>query len=143
MAYQLFEAQTAQRYYIKRLSDGAMIPVGVGGREYQEYLDWVAAGNTPLPVVQPPDYVAFWDALAASSAYGAIRSQAMASLVMNTLATEFIALISDAKAGRPNQGAIQASIEAILSAGSFSPAQKAEFAAALKAGHLDGLYTLT
>jgi hypothetical protein len=142
MAYQLFEAQTAQRHYVKRLADGAMIPVGVGGRDYREYLDWVAAGNTPLPAVQPPDYVAFWDALAASAAYGAIRTQAMASLAMNTLATEFIALIGDAKAGRPNQGAIQASIEAILSAGSFSAGQKAEFAAALEAGHLGDLYTL-
>jgi hypothetical protein len=34
----------------------------------------------------------------------------MASLPMNTLATEFIALLGDAKAGRPNEAAIQASM---------------------------------
>ena len=56
--------------------------------------------------------------------------------------TEFIALIGDAKAGRPNEGAIQASIEAILAVGSFTAAQKAEFSAALQAGHLESIYTL-
>jgi len=89
-----------------------------------------------------PDYPAFWDALIASSVYGSIRAQSMASLPMNTLATEFIALIGDAKAGRPNVAAIQASINAILSTGSFTPTDVQEFEVALVAGNLDGLYTL-
>ena len=89
-----------------------------------------------------PDYPAFWDALIASSVYGSIRAQSMASLPMNTLATEFIALIGDAKAGRPNIAAIQASISAILSTGSFTPTDVQEFEVALVAGNIDGLYTL-
>jgi len=89
-----------------------------------------------------PDYPAFWDALIASSVYGSIRAQSMASLPMNTLATEFIALIGDAKAGRANTAAIQASINAILSTGSFTPTDVQEFEVALVAGNLDGLYTL-
>jgi hypothetical protein len=34
---------------IKRLSDNAFIPMSEGNTDYQEYLKWVAEGNTPLP----------------------------------------------------------------------------------------------
>jgi len=97
--------------------------------------------SRPQPTPQP-DYLAFWDALIDSSVYGSIRAQSMASLPINTLATEFIALIGDAKAGRANTAAIQASINAILSTGSFTPTDVQEFEVALVAGNLDGLYTL-
>jgi len=97
--------------------------------------------SRPVPP-PPPSYVAFWDALIASSVYASIRTQSMASLPMNTLATEFIALIGDAKAGRPNIAAIQASISAILSTGSFTPTDVQEFEVALVAGNIDGLYSL-
>ena len=32
---------------IKRISDGAFIPFDSDNRDYQEYLEWVAEGNTP------------------------------------------------------------------------------------------------
>ena len=32
-----------------RLSDNASIPFDPANTDYQEYLKWVAAGNTPLP----------------------------------------------------------------------------------------------
>ena len=34
---------------IKRLSDNAFIPFEPANTDYQEYLKWVAEGNTPLP----------------------------------------------------------------------------------------------
>jgi len=34
---------------IKRLSDGSSIPMNIENIDYQEYLKWVAAGNTPEP----------------------------------------------------------------------------------------------
>jgi hypothetical protein len=77
-----------------------------------------------------------------STVYASIREQSFVSLPMNTLATEFIALIGDAKAGRANEVAIQASMDAILSTGTFTEAQLTELGAALAAGNLDGIYTL-
>ena len=131
---------------IKRLSDGAFIPPDPGNRDYREYLDWLDAGNTPEPAPAPPppppSYTAFWDALLASTVYSSIRTQSMASLPMNTLATEFIALLGDAKAGRANEVAIQSSMAAILTTGTFTAAQLTELQTALESGHLETIYNL-
>ena len=35
--------------FIKRLSDNAFIPFDPDNTDYQEYLKWVAEGNTPEP----------------------------------------------------------------------------------------------
>ena len=118
-----------------------------GTPEWQEYQAWLEAGNTPEPAPAPPppppSYTAFWDALLASTVYGSIRTQSMASLPMNTLATEFIALLGDAKAGRPNEAAIQASMSAVFATGTFTEADAAEFTEALAAGLLDDIYSLS
>jgi hypothetical protein len=34
---------------IKRIEDGALIPFDPANTDYQEYLKWLAEGNTPLP----------------------------------------------------------------------------------------------
>jgi hypothetical protein len=141
MTYQLTSGDS-----ILRLSDNAYIPQAPGNRDYAEYLEWLEAGNEPLPAPESPppgpDYLAFWDALMTSSVYGSIREQSFVSLPMNTLATEFIALIGDAKAGRANEAAIQASISAILSVGTFSEEQIQELSDALAQGNLNSIYSI-
>lgn len=37
-----------------RRSDNAYIPDAEGNRDWQEYQEWVAAGNTPEPIFEPP-----------------------------------------------------------------------------------------
>lgn len=141
MTYQLTSGDS-----ILRLSDNAYIPQAPGNRDYADFLAWVAAGNTPLPAPPPPppapNYIAFWESLLQTSAYQSIRAQSASSLLMNTAATEFIALIGDAKMGRPIEPAIQLSILTVLSAGTFTEAELLEFQAALVAGNLDAIYTL-
>ena len=132
---------------IIRLSDNAFIPAAPGNRDYADFLAWEAEGNTPLPAPSPPapgpDYITFWDALLVASVYQTIRIQASTSLPMNTAATEFIALLGDAKAGRPNETAIQSSINAILTTGTFTEDHLDELQEALESGHLQDIYILT
>jgi len=62
------------------------------------------------------------------------REQSFTSLPLNTLATELIALLGDAKAGRANEAAIQQGIGAILTTGTFTEEQLGELEQALVAG---------
>jgi hypothetical protein len=38
---------------VQRLSDNAFIPFDPQNVDYQEYLKWIAAGNTPTPADTP------------------------------------------------------------------------------------------
>ena len=38
---------------ILRMEDGTLIPIAEGNRDYQEYLEWLAEGNEPLPADDP------------------------------------------------------------------------------------------
>lgn len=138
--------QSIDEFTVKRTEDNILIPLVPGNRHFAEYQEWLNAGNTPESAPSPPpapDYTTFWEGLMASSIYSTIREQSMASLPMNTLGTEFIALLGDAKAGRPYEAAIQQSMLAILSTGTFTEEQITELELVLEASNLDSIYTLT
>ena len=144
MAILMYQLTTSTS--IIRLSDGATIPNDPGNRDYREYLDWLDAGNTPEPAPAPPppppSYTAFWEGLLATDVYQAIRGQAAISLAMNTAATEFVALLGDAKAGRVYEAAIQNSIDSILDNGTFTEDDLDQFQSLLELGNLDSIYTV-
>jgi hypothetical protein len=139
--YQLTQGDT-----ILRLEDNAYIPLDPANRDFALFTAWLKAGNTPEPAPAPPpptpSYVAFWEGLLATDVYQAIRGQAAISLAMNTAATEFIALLGDAKAGRVYEAAIQSSIDSILDNGTFTEDDLDQFQSLLELGNLDDIYTV-
>lgn len=50
--YQFYIDRITNQVYpkgIKRLTDNAFIPFDSNNKDYQEYLKWLAEGNTPEP----------------------------------------------------------------------------------------------
>jgi len=87
-------------------------------------------------------YKTFWNELMTSGAYATLKAAASTNLTINTLCTEFIALIADAKFGEPNVPAIQTSLTQIISSVEFSIEDLAEIQALFTVTGLNQIYTL-
>jgi len=114
MSYTYTWSNAEQTTLRREDADGnvAFVPADPANRDYAEFLSSEAAAadyvEPPAPVV--PDYIGFSDALLTSAAYGSIRTAAKTSLTVNVVATELLSLLGDAKAGRVQEAAIQASL---------------------------------
>jgi hypothetical protein len=146
MTYQLLSDGSIAHF----LEDGGrqqLPPENNGTAAWAEYQAWLSAGNTPEPAPPPPppgpDYLAFWDALLVSNVYQTIRAQALTNAAVLVACTEFIAAFSDAKVGRPNVPAIQACINNLMQAGTFTPEELGELQGLLVYANLQDLFTLT
>ena len=47
--YKLINNLFSENNMVQRLSDNAFIPFNPDNTDYQEYLEWLAEGNTPEP----------------------------------------------------------------------------------------------
>ena len=90
-----------------------------------------------------PDYRGFYDSLLISTAYQNIRAQAVTSLPLTLASVEFIAAMSDAKAGAPNEAALQTCINNIAAtATDLTEADWLEIGSLLTVNNLADLYVL-
>lgn len=87
-------------------------------------------------------YQQFWDKLLNTGAYTTIKTASTQSLQANTLATEFIALMSDAKRGQANIIKIQEVLTDIISGITFNEEELAEIQTAFTQSGMFAIYTL-
>ena len=98
----------------------------------------------PTPsVVRPVDYKLFWDNLLSSTIYVSLKESAASNLSLNTICTEFLILLADAKFGEPNETAIQNSINQIFTTSVFTEEELIEVQSLFKVTGLDQVYTLS
>ena len=87
-------------------------------------------------------YQQFWDKLLNTGAYTTIKTASTQSLQANTLATEFIALMSDAKRGQANIIKIQEVLTEIVSGIAFTVEELGEIQEAFTQSGMFAIYTL-
>lgn len=88
------------------------------------------------------NYQKFWDDLIVTSAYATIKSEASQSLIANTLATEFIALLNDAKNKNANVVKIQEVLFEIIENITFTMDELDEIQSAFTDAGMYSIYTL-
>lgn len=89
------------------------------------------------------EYDKFWTDLLDTDVYTTMKTAASSALAANTLLTEFIALLDDAKRGVPNITKMQASITAILAGITFSADELAELQTLFDSTGMSAVYTLS
>ncbi len=89
------------------------------------------------------NYEMFWTNLLDADVYTTMKTAASSALAANTLLTEFIALLDDAKRGVANTTKIQESITGILAGITFSADELAELQTLFDSTGMSAIYTLS
>ena len=92
---------------------------------------------------QNVEYHKFWDNLLDADVYTTMKTAASSALAANTLLTEFIALLTDAKNRNANTTKMQASITGILAGITFSADELAELQTLFDSTGMSAVYTLS
>jgi hypothetical protein len=133
---------------ILRLIDGATVPVDPRNVDYQEYLEWVSAGNDPLDpdVPEPstlPDFQKFLDLILVSNLYQSIVQQSVGgNAIVNTGLTLTMGNLLLAVNGKPNVTGLQAAINLLFSGLTYNQANIAELTSILAQSNLTNLVTI-
>ena len=89
------------------------------------------------------NYQRFWNLLLDTDVYVTMKTASSTALAANTLLTEFIALLDDAKRGNANTTKIQTSITGILAGITFSADELAELQTLFDSTGMSAIYTLS
>lgn len=123
-----------------------VIPVDEDNKEYRAF---VAIGTETAAEYSPEieeitvDYISFWVGLISSEYYMKVRAGASTSLPVNVVATEFIALIGDAKNGLRMEPLIQLGFDELLSLVPANETDQEYLELLLKNTGLSSIYTLS
>ncbi len=90
-----------------------------------------------------PLYHLFWTKLLDTTVYATMKTAASSALAANTLLTEFVALLDDAKRDFPNIPKLQTSITGILAGITFSTDELAELQTLFDSTGMSAVYTLS
>jgi hypothetical protein len=81
---------------------------------YRPTMEFIVEEKSLEQKISQIDYNTFWNDLSETSAYDKIREESMTSLSANTVATELIALFSDAKSNNIKVNRIQSCLDFIF-----------------------------
>ena len=90
---------------------------------YRPTMEFIVEEKSLEQKISQIDYTTFWNELSETSAYDKIREGAMISLPVNTVATELIALFTDAKSGNIKVEKIQNCLDFIFTNIAFTEAE--------------------
>jgi hypothetical protein len=96
-----------------------------------------------LTYLEPiPNYITLWDLLLTSTVYTKLKEASKVSIEINSLVTEFLILLADAKFGIEKREPIQNSINEILAIDALEVEDLAELQSIFVQANLDQYYTL-
>ena len=113
-----------------------LLPEGLSHAEIEAAITAYLGGNQ-----MPPDYVAFYQSLLASSVYHAVLTQPATADLARAMVV-FVSAIQDCMAGRESRPAMQGAIWLLLSQIPLDMAHAAELTGLMQQHHLAGAYQL-